>query len=173
MAQDEGRGGKEQDALYYGGQTGSKYGLCLIPRHRPMHYGPRIQIFALRYRCGKTYKPVISTAGPTTPLDLTWIPSYLFQSPAREYLHKMVDALLVRPEVLLKLGRRRRHILRPDIHRLPQTPHQQRIHRRLPTLRSWLTQQPPSLSVQVNDLIRSSWNATHELWLSGDGCSAR
>ena len=39
MAQDEGRGGKEQDALYYGGQTGSKYGLCLIPRHRPMHYG--------------------------------------------------------------------------------------------------------------------------------------
>ena len=85
----------------------------------------------------------------------------------------MVDALLVRPEVLLKLGRRRRHILRPGIHRLPQTPHQQRIHRRLPTLRSWLTQQPPSLSVQVNDLIRSSWNATHELWPSGDGCSAR
>jgi len=39
MAQDKGGGGDEQDALYYGGQTGSKYRLLLIPRHRPMHYG--------------------------------------------------------------------------------------------------------------------------------------
>ncbi|KIM64007.1 hypothetical protein SCLCIDRAFT_678754 [Scleroderma citrinum Foug A] len=39
MAQDKGGGGEEQDALYYGGQTGSKYGLLLIPRHRPVHYG--------------------------------------------------------------------------------------------------------------------------------------